>query len=84
MAGVPQRGAQQHRCWQAPGSALASLPMNTQKKTGGKRKLPPRPSDAAIRAARNLLVAGDSTREENRVAVRLLLRQASRNLERSK
>ena len=57
--------------------------MTTLKRPAAKRKLSPRASEAAFTAVCNLLISGKSTREENRVAVRHLLREASRNLERS-
>lgn len=48
------------------------------------KKPAPRLSEAAFTAACNLLITGKSTREENRLAVRHLLRRAARNLERSR
>lgn len=57
--------------------------MRHPKKTAGERKPSPSPNEAECRAMYRLLFAA-KTREENRVAVRLLLRQASRNLERSR
>ena len=56
--------------------------MKRDKRPAGKRK-PPRPSEAAFTAVCNLLIAG-KTPEENRLAVRHLLRQASRDLERNR
>lgn len=41
-------------------------------------------SEAAFTAVCNLLFTGKSTREENRLAVRHLLRQASKSLEQSR
>ena len=57
--------------------------MSMLRKPTAKRKPSPRSSKAAFTAVCNLLFTGKSTRQENRVAVRHLLRQASRNLERS-
>jgi hypothetical protein len=58
--------------------------MQRLKKTEGKRKQPPRASEAAFTAVCSLLFTGKSTREENRLAVRRLLREASRELERNR
>jgi hypothetical protein len=58
--------------------------MQRLKKMEGKRKQPSRASEATFTAVCNLLIAGKSTREENKVAVRHLLREASRSLERSR
>lgn len=52
--------------------------MTTPKKTTGKRK-PSR--EAAFTAVCNLLSTGKATREESRLAVRLLLRRASADLQ---
>ena len=55
--------------------------MTQDKKTPGKRKAEPSPSEAEI-AVYSLLLTAKPTREERRMAVRLLLREASKSLER--
>ena len=46
------------------------------------RKPAPKPTEAESRAVHRLLFTGKATKEESRAAVRDLLRQASRSLER--
>jgi hypothetical protein len=55
--------------------------MTTLKKTNGKRKPAPTPSEAEM-AVYSLLFTAKPTREKRRMAVRLLLRQASERLAR--
>ncbi len=55
--------------------------MHRLKKTAGKRKPAPRPSEAEM-AVYSFLFTARPTREERRMAVRLLLREASKSLER--
>lgn len=55
--------------------------MNTHKKPAGKGKPASSPSKEEM-AVISFLFTRKPTREESRLAVRLLLRQASRNLER--
>jgi len=77
MARAPQGGPEQRCCWQAFTSALASLPMTTLKKPAAKRKPAPTPPSEAEIAVYSLLFTAKPTREERRMAVRLLLRKAS-------
>jgi hypothetical protein len=56
--------------------------MSTLKKPAAKRKPAPTPSDAEV-AVYSLLFTAKPTREERRMAVRLLLRKASQSLDRS-
>jgi hypothetical protein len=81
MAHPPIGGFSQSCCWQALAPAVGSLPMTTLKKPNGQRKPAPNPSDAEM-AVYSYLIAANSTREERRLAVRHLLRQASKSLER--
>jgi hypothetical protein len=55
--------------------------MTTLKKPTGQRKPMPNPSDAEMAVYRFFLTA-ERTEEERRKAVRLLLRQASKSLDR--
>jgi hypothetical protein len=56
--------------------------MHRPKKTAGKRKPVPDPNEEAEMAVISFLFTRNPTREESRLAVRHLLRKASRNLER--
>ncbi len=56
--------------------------MTTLKRPAAKRKPAPTPSEAEL-AVYSLLFTAKPTREELRMAVRLLLREASKSLDRS-
>lgn len=58
--------------------------MNTPKKPAGKRKPAPDPREEAEMAVISFLFTKKPTPEESGLAVRHLLRKASRNLERSR
>lgn len=81
MARAPLGGTRQRRCWQAPSPALASLPMSTLKRAHGKPKPAPDPSEEEM-AVISFLFTRKPTSEESRLAVRRLLRKASKELER--